>query len=178
MAQVAVGAKIEKRLLFTVCEGYIFTPVCHVHRGCLPKCKHTPWQQTPPGKQTPCEADPPLCSACWEIRATSTHLTLMHTCCADVCSSKNSVENGEKQPLQWLFAYFQHFSLKFKLGLWSCVSCLIGVIVCCVSRKIGSWAVSWKKPKDFVVIAIAIAMAWISTHPGSIWNIYGKLKRD
>ena len=99
------------------------------------------------------------------------------TICVDVCSSNNFVESGEKQRLQWLFAYFQHFSLKFKLWLWSCVSSLIGVIVGYVSRKIGSWAV-FEKTKNFVVIAIAIAMAWIGTHSGSIWNIYGKLKRD
>ena len=35
-----------------------------------------------------------------------------------------------------------------------------------------------KKAKRFCLISIAIAMAWIRTHPGSIWNIYGKLKRD
>ena len=35
-----------------VCEGYVFTPVCHsVHRGCLPQCMlgYTPPGQTPPG---------------------------------------------------------------------------------------------------------------------------------
>ena len=40
-----------------VCEGYVFTPVCHsVHGGCLPQCMlgYTPRQeQTPPGSRHP-----------------------------------------------------------------------------------------------------------------------------
>ena len=75
-----------------VCEGYVFTPVCHsVHRGgvCLSACWDTPTprsrhprEQTPPradtpGSRHPQEQTPPLGadipphSKCWEIRATS-----------------------------------------------------------------------------------------------------------
>ena len=48
-----------------VCDGYVFTPVCHsVHRrrGCLPQCM---LRYTHPGQTTPGS------SACWEIRSTS-----------------------------------------------------------------------------------------------------------
>ena len=81
-----------------VCEGYVFTPVCHsVHRGCIPACngsdtpqEDTPKDDTPPGRNQedtpprpedthpgrnqedpPRKTDHPWSSACWEIRATS-----------------------------------------------------------------------------------------------------------
>ena len=67
-------------------QGNVFTPVCHsVHGGGVADSPQSrpPWEQTPPREQTPPVnrnpprnrhppgSRPPLCSACWEIRATS-----------------------------------------------------------------------------------------------------------
>ena len=69
-----------------VCEGYVFTCVCHSVHGWVSASMHagiTPQEQTPPSprsrppaEQTPPRANtpreqtpPPLCSACWEIQS-------------------------------------------------------------------------------------------------------------
>ena len=68
-----------------VCEGYVFTCVCHsVHGGVsasmhagIPPQEQTPLQgadppqsRHPPRADTSREQTPPLCSACWEIQST------------------------------------------------------------------------------------------------------------
>ena len=53
-----------------VCEGYVFTLVCHsVHGGgvCLSAC----WDTQPPSRHPPGADTPLLRSACWEICATN-----------------------------------------------------------------------------------------------------------
>ena len=54
-----------------VCEGYVFTPVCHsVQGGCLPLCMlgYTPLlgADTPPGADTPGSRHPPEQTSPWE----------------------------------------------------------------------------------------------------------------
>ena len=75
-----------------VCEGYVFTPVCHsVHRGgvCLSACwdthtqADTRWADTP--RQTPTAspwAEPPLPSACWDTQC-PVHAAIDMTTAAD-----------------------------------------------------------------------------------------------
>ena len=91
-----------------VCEGYVFTPVCHsVHRGgvCLSACWDTPpradtpqeqtpqsrhpWEQTspqeqtPPGRRHPGANTPPshvVHAGRYGQQAGGTHPTGMHTC--------------------------------------------------------------------------------------------------
>ena len=107
-----------------VCEGYVFTPVCQSFcsrgGGCLPQCmmgytplpgsRQPPGKQTTPAprKQTPPKADHPLCSACWEIRATSEWYdpTGMHTCSFE-CFQIYSFIN---QASRWVSKHLYNFN--------------------------------------------------------------------
>ena len=65
-----------------VCEGYVFTPVCHsVHKGgrCLSQCMlgYTPRADTPPESRHPPRADTPQQTV---TAADGTHPTGMHSC--------------------------------------------------------------------------------------------------
>ena len=81
-----------------VCEGYVFTPVCHfVHGGYLGLIRYTPpagtppWAGTPPGRHTPWQVPsgqvhPPARYTPWQCmlgygqQAGGTHPTGMHSC--------------------------------------------------------------------------------------------------